>query len=360
MNSALPLSVVVVVGDGTATLDRALSAILASDMPRDDFELIVVDDVSGDESTSVAARYADAVMRLGGRQCGPAYARNRGADLARGEVVAFVDSDTMVKPSTLPGMLKMLGGCSDLDAIAASRDDAPAARNFASQYWNLLVHFGEHQCFLSEDSLPSGCVAIRRSVLFEVGMYDEWRFATASLESVDLGKRIGEAGHGVLLSRDHLVSQLRRWSLLTVCAEVWKRSALLARSVGYQRARASVPAEVVLTLCRRAVPAFAFLCTILLCSAYFAGPGRAVTVPVALAGLLVVNFPVYRFFLRTRGVLFAVAVAPIHALMQFIGAAALCVGRLMRDAVGDQVPDAATQAYAEVGLETWPPVRRAR
>jgi glycosyltransferase involved in cell wall biosynthesis len=359
MNSALPLSVVVVVRDGAATLDRALAAILASEMPRDGYELIVVDDASIDESTTIAARYADAVVRLGGRQCGPAYARNRGADLARGEVVAFVDADAMVKPPTLPGMLEMLARHPGLDAIAASRDAAPAERNFASQYWNLLVHFGEHRHALSEDSFPSGCAAIRRSVLLEVGMYDEWRFETACLESIELGKRVADAGHGVLLSRDLEFNPLKRWSFLSVCGEVWKRSALLTRSFGYQRARAHAPAEVVLTLCQTAVPAFAFVGTILLCSAFFAEPRRPIAIMVALAGVLIADFPVYRFFLRTRGVLFAIVVAPVHVLMQCLGAFALCIGRLMRDTIGDQVPDAATQAYAEVGLETWPPVRRA-
>lgn len=359
MNSALPLSVVVVVRDDAATLDRALGAILASEIPRDDYELIVVDDASSDESTTIAARYADAVVRLGGKQCGPAYARNRGADLARGEVVGFVDADAMVKPDTLPGMREMLDRHPGLDAIAVSRDAAPAEGNFASQYWNLLVHYGERRHVLIQDSFPSGCTAIRRSVLLEVGMYDEWRFGTASLESVELGKRVADAGYGVLLSRELEFRQLKRWNLLSVCGEVWKRSALVARSLGYQRARASAPAEVVFALCETAVPALAFISTILLCSAFFAEPRRPIAITAAIAGLVVANFPVYRFFLRSRGPLFTVAVAPVHVMMQCVGALALCIGRLMREAIGDEVPDAATQAYAEVGLETWPPVRRA-
>jgi GT2 family glycosyltransferase len=360
MNSALPLSVVVVVRDGAATLDRALTAILASELPRDNYEVIVVDDASTDESTSIAARHADAVVRLGGRQCGPAYARNRGADLARGDVVAFVEADTIVKPSTLPGMLEMLERHEGLDAIAASRDGAPAAANFASQYWNLLVHFGEHRPALIEDSFPSGCAAIRRSVLFEVGMFDEWRFATACLESVELGKRVADAGHGVLLSRDLQVSQLKHWSLPSVWREVWSRSALLTRSLGYQRARAFAPAEVVFTLCQAAVPALAFICTIFLCSAFFAEPSRRIAVTVAVTGLVIVNFPVYRFFLQSRGLPFTIVAAPLHVLMQCLAAVALCVGRLMRETIGGPLPDAATQAYAEVGVETWPPVRRAQ
>jgi glycosyltransferase involved in cell wall biosynthesis len=359
MKSALSLSVVVPVHNGAATLDLSLNAILASEMLRDSFELIVVDDASTDGSDTVAARYADTVVRLTGPVSGPAYARNRGAELARGEIVAFVDADAMVRSSTLPGMLEMLAEHRGLDAIAASLDQKPAASNFASQYWNLLVHFGEQRQATIGGSFISGCAAIRRPVLLAVGMYDEWRFGTACLESVELGTRLVNAGYGVLLSRELQVTQLRRWSILSVCREAWNRSALLARSLGYQRTRRSAPNEVVFTLSRAVVPAGAVVFAILICSAFVAELSRPMAVTMAVTGMIVPNLSVYRFFARTRGLAFAIAAAPVHVLMQFLGGAALCVGRLMRDAVGDRLPDAATQAYAEVGVETWPPVRRA-
>ena len=360
MKSALPLSVVVPVHNGAATLDRALTAILASQMVRDSFELIVVDDASSDGSDTIAARYADTVVRLTGRSSGPAYARNRGAELARGEVVAFVDADTMVQGDILPGMLKMLAVHPGLDAIAASHDQTPAARNFASQYWNLLVHFGEHRDGTSRANCPSGCAAIRRSAFLAVGMYDEWRFGTACLESVELGKRLADAGYGLLLSQELQVTQLRRWSLLSVSREVWNRSTLLARSLGYTRMRESAPTEVVFTLSRTIGAAFAGIGTVFLCSAFFAEPTRLLAVTMAVTGLIVLNFTVYRFFARSRGLAFAIAAAPVHVVMQCLSGLALCTGRLIRDAVGDRLPDAATQAYAEVGVEIWPPVRRAK
>jgi hypothetical protein len=358
MNRRLPLSVVVVVRDAAATIDVALSAVLASEMPREDYELIVVDDASSDASPAIAARYADTVIRLTGPQSGPAYSRNRGAEMARGAVVAFLDVDAKVRPQTLPGMLEMLAKHPGLDAIAASHDDRPAAPNFASQYWNLLLHFSE-QCYAPvEGALTSGCAAIRRSVLFSVGMYDEWRFGPPSLESVELGKRLMQAGHGVMLSRDLQITPLRRWSFAAICREVWNRSALLARSLGYKRTRLIAPTEVVFTLSQLAAPALAIVGAILVFTASFAPHSQPKVLSVAAAGICGANFSVYRFFLRTRGLAFTIAVAPVHLLMQCVAAVALCVGRLMRDTVGDRLPDAATQAYAEVGLETWPPVRR--
>src|SRR5437868_4500090 len=102
MSISRPLSVVVPVRDGAATLTRVLTAILCSELDRDAYEVIVVDDASGDGSPELASRYADMVVRLTGRSCGPAYARNRGAELAQGEILGFVDADAMISPDTLP------------------------------------------------------------------------------------------------------------------------------------------------------------------------------------------------------------------------------------------------------------------
>jgi hypothetical protein len=48
----------------------------------------------------------------------------------------------------------------------------------------------------------------------------------------------------------------------------------------------------------------------------------------------------------------------MHVVIQAIAAVALCMGWLLRDTIGDRLPDATTQAFSEVGLEIWPPVPR--
>jgi glycosyltransferase involved in cell wall biosynthesis len=253
MSRTLPLSVIVSTCESGATLEEALAAIRASDLPRDSYELIVVDDASRDRSVAIAARYADTVVKLPLRRCGPAYARNRGVELSRGEVVAFVDGDVVIPADTLTGMLAILEARPEVDAVAASRHERPGARNFVSQYWNLLLRFGEERYSSKSAQFPTGCGAVRREVFIAAGMYDEWRFASASLECLELGER------------------------------------LLARGVG-----------------------------------------------------------------------FAMLSAPVHVLIQIVAATALVKGWILRDVLGDVAPDATTQAYAEVGLEVWPPIPRRR
>jgi glycosyltransferase involved in cell wall biosynthesis len=335
-----------------------LDAIRASELPRDSYEIIVVDDASTDGSVAIAARYADTVVKLSGRQSGPAYARNRGVELARGEVIAFVDDDVVVRPATLPRMLATLVELPDVDAVSASHDETSGAPNFVSQYWNLLLRFGEQRHSGRCAQFAPGCGAVRRKAFLCAGMYDEWRFATACLESVELGERLLGAGHGVLLSSDLKVTHLKRWDLGSVCREVWGRSRLLARSLGYLRMSAAAPSEVVFTLSRALTPAVALLGTLTLAAAFVPSPHAAGKAGVALMVLLLTNLPVHRFYASARGFGFAIISAPLHIFVQIVAGVALCTGWILRDVFGDVSPDATTQAYSEVGLEIWPPVPR--
>lgn len=358
MTSHPSLSIVVPARNAADTIAETLCAILASDLPRDDYELLVVDDASDDATATIAARHADKVVRLSGRSLGAAYARNRGVDLSHGEVVAFVDADVVVQPDTLSRMVATLAKDSNLDAVSALHDAKPGARNFVSQYWNLLLRFGEQRHLTDNVQFPSGCGAVRRSVLLAAGMFDEWRFPTASLEGVELGQRLQRSGRSLGVAPEIEVTRLKRWNLRAVCAEVWQRSTLLSRSLGYQRTRTSTPGEVVFTLSRSLIPGIGIVGSLTLVAAFLPEPRVGIKGAIALGVLLVTNLPVYRFYARARGFGFAIAAVPVHLVVQAVSGIALCAGWVLRDAVGDRLRDATTQAYAEVGLEKWPPVPR--
>jgi cytidylate kinase len=88
----LTATVVIPVRDRLADLALALSALRSSGS---DFEVIVVDDGSQEDSSKVARRYADQCLRS--KRRGPSAARNLGLQAASGDVVIFLDAD-MVAP----------------------------------------------------------------------------------------------------------------------------------------------------------------------------------------------------------------------------------------------------------------------
>jgi hypothetical protein len=190
-------------------------------------------------------------------------------------------------------------------------------------------------------------------------MFDEWRFETARLEGIEFAQRLEDTGRNVFSSIELPVTILKRWTLRSACKEIWDRSALLARSLGYHRTRVAVPSDVVFTLSRALAPAFAVLCFLAFSAAFLPTPTAPAKVAIVVLGVIALNFPAYLFFAKARGILFAVVVAPLHFFMQAVNGLGLCAGWVLRDAVGDREPDATTQAYAEVGVEVWPPVPRA-
>ncbi|QRV15892.1 glycosyltransferase [Haloterrigena salifodinae] len=107
------VSVVIPTYDRAETLPRAIDSALAQTI--DDLEVVVVDDGSTDETPSVLADYDDPRVRpvVHATNQGANVARNTGIEHARGEYVAFLDSDDEWRPEKLERQLDALEGRSE-------------------------------------------------------------------------------------------------------------------------------------------------------------------------------------------------------------------------------------------------------
>jgi len=99
-----PVSVVVPVFNGERFLREALQSIVAQTLAP--METIVVDDGSTDSSVTIARGLATCIAQS---NTGVAAARNRGAALARGEFLAFLDQDDAWLPEKLAVQVAFLG-----------------------------------------------------------------------------------------------------------------------------------------------------------------------------------------------------------------------------------------------------------
>src|SRR5438105_1377489 len=93
------ITAVIPVYNSAESLKVCLEYLTSSNYPS--YECIVVNDGSTDASERIARRFGVRVLNLREGPFGPAYARNRGAELARGNVLLFVDSDVAVAARTL-------------------------------------------------------------------------------------------------------------------------------------------------------------------------------------------------------------------------------------------------------------------
>ena len=128
----MKISVIIPVHNGAETLATCLEALTASTYPAD--ECIVVNDGSTDGSDTLAATFPVRVLDLRGGPFGAAYARNRGAEAASGEILLFLDADIAVAPDTLARVAAAFTGTS-AEAVFGSCDTTPepAARMIAMQ-----------------------------------------------------------------------------------------------------------------------------------------------------------------------------------------------------------------------------------
>jgi glycosyltransferase involved in cell wall biosynthesis len=95
---ATPLiSVVLCTHNRADVLGEALESLVGQGFPAVDYEIIVVDNASTDETTEVVARFPG-VRCLREARLGLSVARNSGVRAAQGEVVAFIDDDAIAEP----------------------------------------------------------------------------------------------------------------------------------------------------------------------------------------------------------------------------------------------------------------------
>ncbi|MGH7719384.1 MAG: glycosyltransferase family A protein [Gemmatimonadaceae bacterium] len=87
------VSCVIPVYNGARYLGEAIDSALGQSYPA--IEVLVVDDGSTDDSGAVAAAYGERVRYFRQENAGPPAARNTGVREARGEVIAFLDSDDL-------------------------------------------------------------------------------------------------------------------------------------------------------------------------------------------------------------------------------------------------------------------------
>jgi GT2 family glycosyltransferase len=321
----LRLSVIVPVRNGERVLARSLSALRASDFPAEEWELIVVDDASTDDSAGRAARYADAVLRLPLPR-GAASARNRGAERARGAALVFVDADVCVHPDVLRRFAAILARDSDIAAVFGAYDTAPADPGLVSQYRNLLHHYVHAQHPGDAETFWTGCGAMRREVFAEVGGFDE---AMSQLEDVELGYRARALGHRIVLCPEIQGTHLKRWTLASMVMTdlfgrglTWMRLHLREHPAGRPGTLNLRPVEKLYTV----LTAFA-ACTLGV-AAVRREAGWLFATGVCLLVVLVGNAPLLGWFARERGTWFALGVVPLRLLYYGLNGVAAALGWL--------------------------------
>jgi glycosyltransferase involved in cell wall biosynthesis len=318
------ITVIIPVYNGGNMLRRCLTDL--SQTHYSQWDCIVVDDGSTDDSIAIAQSFHCTVISNQPSRTGPALARNFGANAATGDLLFFIDADVAVFPETLSLAVATMQGYPEISACFGSYDHAPSEPNFLSQYRNLQHHYVHQQAKPEASTFWSGCGVIRKAIFKEMGGFHTITPGRPSIEDIELGYRLKAAGYQIRLENQLLVKHLKHWTfskmLLTDIRDrawPWTRLIIQARDL---------PNDLNLNVSQRVSTAVSFLGLLSLFLAIFS-PLYLVGTAVSYLILLRLNKDFYQFLARTKGWFFAFRATFVHALYFLYSGATFALGLLI-------------------------------
>lgn len=298
------------------TLPLCLGAIQAQTYAP--LEILVIDDCSTDDSVLLARSLGVRVLSTP-RNSGVAAARNLGAAHARGDVLAFVDSDVAINPDAIANAVALLATDPELGAVTGNYEPEPLIddglveryRNFHQYYW-LTAAEGMITGFV-----PTAILVLRAEVFAAVGRFNP---VLRETEGADFGTRLGQR-YRILLTSEVRGRHDNDASLRLVLRKVFTRTRLhvphfLRRDIVGQAAASSQSGSC--------VAACAAAASVLL--PVFFGPLWIPVPTLLLAVWLAADARMYRAVLRHHGLPFGLFFIATHYLVNLATAAGLATG----------------------------------
>ncbi len=303
------ISVIIPVYNAGYCIERCLENLYSSDYTN--FEVLVVDDRSTDDTVKRASRFDCRIVRQTHNQ-GAAAARNRGGREARGEILFFLDADVFIQSDTLRIIVEDLVEKNLASAVIGVYTKTQESKGFYSQYQNLFTIFNHEK---SSDYISwfwTAMGAVKRESFEDAGGFNE-DYSGASAEDVELGYTLCRKGYRILYDNrikgihfhHHSLRSLLRNNYLKSAALVelvWKMSKedKFAHGFSDKRNFYAMVAMSVMTLSILLLPF----------SLKWAG-----LFTIALAAFVLANLPFYRFLWEEKGFFFLVRTIFLHYLI---------------------------------------------
>jgi len=247
----ISISVVIATYNRCVYLKEALDSLVCQDLPADAFEIIIVDNNSHDKTPELAASYcnrSEPVIRyVKELKQGLSFARNRGAQEARGSIVAFTDDDAVADKGWLQGLMSVYRQFPDAGVVGGKIKltwpvEKPAwlSPNLEQSYGAL--DYGDEIQALRYPKTPfGGNFSVPRALFLELGGFNEalgrTRARLLSSEEVYLCRLIEQRGKQVYYAPQAVVHH-------TVLPERMSKKYLLKRAYAQGKSNVMVEQEI--------------------------------------------------------------------------------------------------------------------
>ena len=186
---------------------KAVDSIL--DQTYDDFEFVIVNDLSSDGSRDIVERYSDVRIRIidNAENLRLGRSLNRGVAAARGELVARLDANDIAPPDRLEKQVRFMREHPEIAVSGGQYKaiDTVGRRLPWAEFAKPVTELGMKWYLLFDSPFIHSAVMFRKSVFDELGGYNP-RFDWAPGEDAELWARIAAAGYPMVNLPDVLVS----------------------------------------------------------------------------------------------------------------------------------------------------------
>lgn len=327
INNGVFVSVIVPCFNAADTIEHCLSSLLRQDYHN--FEIIVVDDCSADNTLEIVKSFSSVKIVNSTQNMGASLARNAGVEVAKGDVLVFVDSDVVVADDSLRLLCEALRTHTKALVVQGDYSRRSSGLGFVSDYKNLDLVYRSSLNPAWSASFAAFFFAIRKKTYWSVGGFLPG-INGAVAEDVDMGYRLGKGEKVCFMDRQIVVDHLKEYSLRgMIKGNYYKLAGLVNINVssrGKYKAGENATLPYYLNI---------FLPMLIVLAAFSAlltplGPSVVV---LLLVGFLFNNRGFLLFLCGERSGLFAArctAMLFVEYLFVFLSLASLMIGHLLR------------------------------
>ncbi len=218
------VSIVIPNRNGGETLGDCLRAALASHYP--DFEVIVVDDCSEDDSARIAERYSCRLVRLKKSE-GAGNARNQGVRHSRGEILFFTDADCLLQPGAVARACDVLTSSSTPLVVGGTYTRRAVDDRFFSHFQSAFIHYSETKRADNPDYVATHAMALRADTFRQSGGFSQ--SLRPILEDVELSHRLRRQGVKLMVNAGIQVGHIFDFSFLGSLRNAFRKSMYWSR-----------------------------------------------------------------------------------------------------------------------------------
>lgn len=192
-------SVVIPAYNAHKTLAKCLRSVYKQKFS--DYEVIVVDDGSTDDTAKIAEEFSARVIKQT-PNVGPAAARNISIKASYGDIIVFIDADVAFRDDdALSKLAEIFKNRPDIAGAIMIKDKVPLNNGLLPLFWALYKYYLWNKPAEYQTSFTTERSAVKREVFDKVGYFNE-KYKKADVEDFEFGYRLSELGYKMLIVRE--------------------------------------------------------------------------------------------------------------------------------------------------------------